>query len=63
MQEKIVHLKNKYSKEEVYTKDYDNVEMVSGDMKFIRVYTYGNLSRTYLANREAFEIVPKKTSP
>jgi hypothetical protein len=63
MQEKTVHLRNKYSKEEVYTKDYDNVEMTNGDVKFIRVYTHHEHPRTYLANRDAFEIVPKKSSP
>ena len=59
MKEKTVHLRNKYSKEEVYTKNYDNVEIVNGDMKFIRVHTYNNPSRSYLANREAFEIITK----
>jgi hypothetical protein len=59
MKTKIVHLRNKYSKEEVYTENYDNVEMKSGDMNFIRVYTYHKPPRSYLANREAFEIVPK----
>lgn len=63
MQEKIVYLRNKYSKEEVYTKSYDNIEMTNGDMKFIRVYTNHNPTRTYLANRDAFDIVPKKSSP
>jgi hypothetical protein len=62
MEEKIVYLRNKYSKEEVYTKDYDNYEK-TGDMKFIRIHTYQNPPRTYMANRDAFEIVPKKTSP
>jgi hypothetical protein len=62
MQEKIVNLRNKYNKEEVYTKDYDNYE-VTGDIKFIRVHTYREPSRTYLANREAFDIVPRKTLP
>lgn len=63
MQEKIVYLRNKYSKEEVYTKNYDNVEMTNGDVKFIRVYTGHEPPRTYLANRDAFDIVPKKSSP
>jgi len=63
MQEKIVYLKNKYSKEEVYTKSYDDIQMTNGDVNFIRVYTYHEPPKTYLANREAFDIVPKKTSP
>ena len=60
MEEKIIYLKNKYSKEEVYTKSYEKIEMTNGDIKFIRVFTNHEIPRSYLANRDAFEIVPKK---
>lgn len=49
-------LKNKYSGIIVYTKDYNDVTIM-GEMNFIRVYEEKNSARTYIANREAFEIL------
>lgn len=49
-------LKNKYSGIIVYTKDYNDVTIM-GEMNFIRVYEEKNSERTYIANREAFEIL------
>lgn len=51
-------LRNKYTKEEVYTENFDNYE-VQGNMKFIRVIDKKDPRRTYLANREAFDVVLK----
>jgi hypothetical protein len=58
MEQKIIHLLNKYTKEEVYTKNYNDVYR-QGDMDFIRVYNSKDPRRTYLANKSAFEILPK----
>jgi hypothetical protein len=51
-----VRLINKYTKEEVYTRDYDDV-MREGNNEFIRVFQLSNPQRTYLVNRTAFTIV------
>ena len=51
----LVKLINKYTKEEVYTKDYDDV-IKEGSNEFVRVFTQSNPQRTYLVNRAAFEI-------
>jgi hypothetical protein len=58
MNENIVRLKNKYSGLIVFTKNYDDVNKY-GDYKFIRVFEENNPERTYLANRDAFEILNK----
>jgi hypothetical protein len=50
-----VRLINKYTKEEVYTRDYDDV-MKEGSNEFIKVFNQSNPQRTYLVNRIAFEI-------
>ena len=50
-----VKLINKYTKEEVYTRDYDDV-IREGANEFIRVFAQSNPQRTYLVNRQAFEI-------
>ena len=57
--QKIVRLKNQYTGDIVCTKSYDTVEE-QGGMKFIRVYNEKNPERTYMANREAFEIISDK---
>ena len=57
--ENIVRLKNKYTGDIVYTKSYDTIEE-QGGMKFIRVYDGKNPERTYMANREAFEVLSDK---
>jgi len=57
--ENIVRLKNKYTGDIVYTKSYDTVDE-QGGMKFIRVYNEKNPERTYMANREAFEVLSDK---
>ena len=46
---------NKYTKEEVYTRDYDDV-IREGNNEFIRVFQLSNPNRTYLVNRTAFMI-------
>jgi hypothetical protein len=51
----LVKLVNKYTKEEVYTRDYDDV-IREGANEFIRVFTQSNPQRTYLVNRTAFEV-------
>ncbi len=50
-----VKLINKYTKEEVYTRDYDDV-IKEGSNEFIKVFNQSNPQRTYLVNRTAFEI-------
>ena len=51
----LVKLVNKYTKEEVYTRDYDDV-IREGANEFVRVFTQSNPQRTYLVNRTAFEV-------
>ena len=48
-------LVNKYTKEEVYTRNYEDV-IREGSNEFIRVFNQSNPQRTYLVNRTAFEI-------
>jgi hypothetical protein len=56
---KKVRLKNKYSQEIVFCDDYNDINReVARDMDFIRVYTEKDPRRTYLANRQAFDILP-----
>ena len=52
----LVKLVNKYTKEQVYTRDYDDV-IREGSNEFVRVFTESNPQRTYLVNRTAFEVV------
>jgi hypothetical protein len=51
-----VKLINKYTKEEVYTRDYDDV-IKEGSNEFIKVFNQSNPQRTYLVNRTAFSVV------
>ncbi len=51
-----VKLINKYTKEEVYTRDYDDV-IKEGTNEFIKVFNESNPQRTYLVNRTAFAVV------
>jgi len=51
----VVKLVNKYTKEEVYTRDYNNV-IKEGTNEFIQVFNQSNPQRTYLVNRTAFVI-------
>jgi len=51
----LVRLVNKYTKEEVFTRDYDDV-IREGANEFVRVFTQSNPQRTYLVNRTAFEV-------
>jgi hypothetical protein len=51
----LVKLVNKYTKEEVFTRDYDDV-IREGANEFVRVFTQSNPQRTYLVNRTAFQI-------
>ena len=57
-QENFVRLKNKYTNDIVFTKNLKDV-YTQGGMDFIRVYNEKNPERTYLANKEAFEILDK----
>jgi hypothetical protein len=52
----LVKLINKYTKEQVYTRDYDDV-IREGSNEFVRVFAESNPQRTYLVNRTAFEVV------
>lgn len=56
--EKTVRLKNRYTGDEVCTNEYDQV-VTMGDNNFIRVFHPTQPHRTYLANRDAFEVVTK----
>ena len=51
----LVKLVNKYTKEEVWTRNYEDV-IREGSNEFIRVFAQSNPQRTYLVNRQAFEI-------
>ena len=51
-----VKLINKYTKEEVYTRDYNDV-IKEGSNEFIKVFNENNPNRTYLVNRTAFAVV------
>jgi hypothetical protein len=51
----LVKLVNKYTKEEVWTRNYEDV-IREGSNEFIRVFTQSNPQRTYLVNRTAFEV-------
>ena len=55
MKEKTIRLVNKYTKEEVYTRNYDDV-IVEGQNEFIRVFQQSNPQRTFLVNRQAFVV-------
>ena len=50
-----IKLVNKYTKEEVYTRNYDDV-IKEGKNEFIKVFNQSNPQRTYLVNRTAFAI-------
>jgi hypothetical protein len=51
----VVKLINKYTKEEVYTRDYDDF-VKEGTNEFIRVFNQSNPNRTFLVNRSAFVV-------
>lgn len=51
-----VKLINKYTKEVVFTRDYDDV-IKEGGNEFIKVFNESNPQRTYLVNRTAFSVV------
>lgn len=51
----MVKLVNKYTKEEVYTRDYDDF-VKEGTNEFIRVFNESNPNRTFLVNRTAFVV-------
>jgi hypothetical protein len=50
-----IKLVNKYTKEEVYTRNYDDV-IKEGNNEFIKVFNQSNPQRTYLVNRTAFAV-------
>ena len=51
----LTKLINKYTKEEVYTRDYNDV-IKEGSNEFIKVFNENNPNRTYLVNRTAFAV-------
>lgn len=57
--ENIIRLRNKYTNDIVFTKAYNEVYK-QGGMNFIRVYNEKNPERTYVANRDAFEVILDK---
>ncbi len=50
-----VKLINKYTQEEVFTRDYNDV-IREGANEFIRVFSQSNPNRTYLVNKNAFHV-------
>lgn len=57
-----VKLKNIYNNEVVYCDDYNNVR-TEGGVNFIRVYHEEKPERTFLVNREAYNIVTNCQQP
>jgi hypothetical protein len=55
---KTVKLKNIYTGEIVYCKDM-NETSEGGGLTFIKVFKEDNVQRTFLVNREAFNILDK----
>lgn len=53
---KTVKLKNIFNGEIVYCNDLNDITETNG-VKFIKVFKEENLERTFLVNKEAFEIV------
>ncbi len=51
----LVRLINKYTQEEVFTRDYNDV-IREGANEFIRVFSQSNPNRTYLVNKNAFHV-------
>lgn len=58
VKDKLIKLKNKYSNEIVFTRNYNEV-VRENNIEFIRVYNENNPQRTFLVNRDAFAIVDK----
>jgi hypothetical protein len=58
MKKKIVKLKNIYTKDIVFSENFDDVRKVN-ELEFIEVYSEDNPQRKYLVNRNAFESVTK----
>jgi hypothetical protein len=58
MKTKIVKLKNRYTKDIVFSDKYDE-PFVENEIKFILVYNETNPDRKFLVNRDAYEIVVK----
>jgi hypothetical protein len=56
---KPVKLKNLYTKEIVFTENYEEI-VQSGEIEFIYVYKEETPQRKYLANKNAFEILNNK---
>lgn len=57
--QKLVILKNIYTKDIFYTLNYHNVEMVQDNIEFIRVFKPENPERTFLVNRQSFQKINK----
>jgi hypothetical protein len=58
MKTKIVKLKNRYTRDVVFTEKYDE-SFVENGINFILVYNEENPNRKFLVNKEAYEIVNK----
>jgi len=58
MKTKIVKLKNRYTKDLVFSEKYDE-PLVENGINFILVYNEANPQRKFLVNRDAYEIVAK----
>lgn len=55
---KVIKLKNKYTGDVFCTHDIDVIVEV-GELKFVRVFHEKQPERTFLVNRDAFDIVSK----
>jgi len=56
---KLVKLKNIYTKEIVFTENYEKT-LKKGELEFLYVYKEEMPQRKYLANKNAFEILNNK---
>jgi hypothetical protein len=58
MKTKNVKLKNRYTKDIVFSEKY-NEPLIENGVNFILVYSEANPHRKFLVNRDAYEIVVK----
>ncbi len=54
----VIRLKNKYTGDIFYTHNLDDIIEVNG-IKFVRVFHENRPERTFLVNRDAFDILTK----
>ena len=55
---RVIKLKNKYTGDIFCTHNFDDITELNG-MKFVRVFHEEQPERTFLVNRDAFEILTK----